>query len=398
MVTVGATGEVALTERPTAVARSIRQRVFSGIQPSGNFHLGNYLGAIRNWVDQQAAFDNIFCIVDLHALSQPTTRELLRANILSLANVLLASGLDPAQSIIFVQSDVREHTELCWLLGSVTQYGELRRMTQFKDKAGGKDERVSAALLFYPVLQAADILLYDTNRVPVGEDQKQHIELTRDIGARFNARYGETFVLPEPDIKTAGARVMSLEDPTRKMSKSDANPNAAIALTDDADTIRRKIRRAVTDSGSEVLAAPDKPALTNLLTIYSLLSGEPIPAIETRYAGKGYGAFKSDLAEVVVTSLAPIQTRLAELNKDPEVARAVLTDGAERARTRAAVKMTEVRDAWVSVPVDRRIALANDDRLVNGERRDQAADVRVLDVIQRRRGARVHTSDTPDRG
>jgi tryptophanyl-tRNA synthetase len=344
VVTVGATGEVALTERPTAVARTVRQRVFSGIQPSGNFHLGNYLGAIRNWVDQQAAFDNIFCIVDLHALSQPTTRELLRANILSLANVLLASGLDPAQSIIFVQSDVREHTELCWLLGSVTQYGELRRMTQFKDKAGGKDERVSAALLFYPVLQAADILLYDTNRVPVGEDQKQHIELTRDIGARFNARYGETFVLPEPDIKTAGARVMSLEEPTRKMSKSDANPNAAIALTDDADTIRRKIRRAVTDSGSEVLAAPEKPALTNLLTIYSLLSGESIPAIETRYAGKGYGAFKSDLAEVVVSSLAPIQTRLAELNQDPEVARAVLTEGAERARTRAAVKMTEVQD------------------------------------------------------
>ena len=344
MVTAGATGEVALTERPTAVARTTRQRVFSGIQPSGNFHLGNYLGAIRNWVDQQADFDNIFCIVDLHALSQPTTRESLRANILSLANVLLASGLDPAQSIIFVQSDVREHTELCWLLSSVTQYGELRRMTQFKDKAGGKDEQVSAALLFYPVLQAADILLYDTNRVPVGEDQKQHIELTRDIGARFNARYGETFVLPEPDIKTAGARVMSLEDPTRKMSKSDANPNAAIALTDDADTIRRKIRRAVTDSGSEVLAAPDKPALTNLLTIYSLLSGEPIPAIEARYAGKGYGAFKSDLAEVVVSSLAPIQARLAELNQDPEVARAILTEGAERARTRAAVKMTEVRD------------------------------------------------------
>jgi tryptophanyl-tRNA synthetase len=344
VVTVGATGEVALTERPAAVGRTVRQRVFSGIQPSGNFHLGNYLGAIRNWVDQQSAFDNIFCIVDLHALSQPTTRELLRANILSLANVLLASGLDPAQSIIFVQSDVREHTELCWLLGSVTQYGELRRMTQFKDKAGGKDERVSAALLFYPVLQAADILLYDTNRVPVGEDQKQHIELTRDIGARFNARYGETFVLPEPDIKTAGARVMSLEDPSRKMSKSDANPNAAIALTDDADTIRRKIRRAVTDSGSEVLAAPDKPALSNLLMIYSLLSDEPIPAIETRYAGKGYGAFKSDLAEVVVSSLAPIQARLAELNQDPEVARTILSDGAERARRRAAVKMTEVRD------------------------------------------------------
>jgi tryptophanyl-tRNA synthetase len=344
VVSAGATGEVALTEKPTAVARTTRQRVFSGIQPTGNFHLGNYLGAIRNWVDQQADFDNIFCIVDLHALSQPTTRDSLRSNILNLANVLLASGLDPLESIIFVQSDVREHTELCWLLSSVTQYGELRRMTQFKDKAGGKDEQVSAALLFYPVLQAADILLYDTNKVPVGEDQKQHIELTRDIGARFNARYGETFVLPQPDIKSAGARVMSLEDPSRKMSKSDANPNAAIALTDDADTIRRKIRRAVTDSGSEVLASPGKPALTNLLTIYSLLSGEPMSVIETRYAGKGYGAFKSDLAEVVVSSLAPIQSRLADLNQNPEVAQAILTEGAERARMRAAFKMNDVRD------------------------------------------------------
>ncbi len=344
MVTAHATGDVALTDKSVAVARKARQRVFSGIQPTGNFHLGNYLGAIRNWVDQQAEFDNVFCIVDLHALSQPTTKESLRSNILGLANVLLASGLDPSQSIIFVQSDVREHTELCWLLSSVTQYGELRRMTQFKDKAGGKDEQVSAALLFYPVLQAADILLYDTDRVPVGEDQKQHIELTRDVAARFNARYGETFVLPQPDIKTAGARVMSLEDPMKKMSKSDANLNATIALADDADSIRRKIRRAVTDSGSEVIATPDKPALTNLLTIYSLLSGDPIPAIEAQYAGKGYGAFKSDLADIVVASLAPIQSRLAELREDPEVARAILNDGSERARDRAAAKMAEVRD------------------------------------------------------
>ena len=326
-------------------ASGTRQRVFSGIQPTGNFHLGNYLGAIRNWVRQQAGYDNTFCIVDLHALSQPTTRETLRHNTLSLANVLLAAGLDPSQSIIFVQSDVREHTELCWLLSSVTQFGELRRMTQFKDKAGGKDEQVSAALFFYPVLQAADILLYDTNLVPVGEDQKQHIELTRDIGARFNARYGETFVLPQPDIKPVGARVMSLEDPTKKMSKSDASPNATIALADDPETIRRKIRRAVTDSGSDVVATPDKPALTNLLTIYSLLSEEPISTIEARYAGKGYGAFKSDLADVVVSSLAPIQARLAELSQDPDIARSVLADGAERARTRAVAKMIQVREA-----------------------------------------------------
>lgn len=321
-----------------------KAKVFSGIQPSGNFHLGNYLGAIRNWVAQQADYDNVFCIVDLHALSLTTTRESLRANTIDLANVLLASGLDPSQSIIFVQSDVREHTELCWLLSSVTQYGELRRMTQFKDKSSGKDEQVSAALFFYPILQAADILLYDTNLVPVGEDQKQHIELTRDIAARFNARYGDTLVLPEPDIKATGARVMSLEDPSKKMSKSDASPNAAIALTDSPDTIRRKIRRAVTDSGSDVVASPDKPALTNLLTIYSLLSGESIPTIEERYQGKGYGAFKGDLADVVVDSLEPIQARLAELNADPSIARAILSDGAARARDRAEAKMSQVRE------------------------------------------------------
>jgi tryptophanyl-tRNA synthetase len=321
-----------------------RLQVFSGIQPTGNFHLGNYLGAIRNWAAQQDQYDNIFCIVDLHALSQTTPQDSLRANTISLANVLLAAGLDPAQSIIFVQSDVREHSELCWILGAVTQFGELRRMTQFKDKAGGKDEQVSGALFYYPVLQAADILLYDTNLVPVGEDQKQHIELTRDIGARFNARYGETFVLPRPDIKATGARVMSLEDPSRKMSKSDASPNASIALTDEADTIRRKIRRAVTDSGSEVVAAPDKPALTNLLTIFSLLSGDPIPALEERYSGKGYGVFKSDLADVVVAALAPIQERLAQLEANPDRARAVLTAGADRARVRAAAKMADVRE------------------------------------------------------
>lgn len=344
MVGVKAAGSLAVAERPAVITGSERQKVFSGIQPSGNFHLGNYLGAIRNWVAQQADYDNVFCIVDLHALSLPTTRDSLRANIIGLANVLLASGLDPAQSIIFVQSDVREHTELCWLLSSVTQFGELRRMTQFKDKAGGKDEQVSAALFFYPVLQAADILLYDTNLVPVGEDQKQHVELTRDIATRFNSRYGETFVLPKPDIKAAGARVMSLEDPTKKMSKSDASPNASIALTDDAHTVRRKIRRAVTDSGSEVTASPDKPALTNLLTIYSLLSGLPLSTLEDQYRGKGYGAFKSDLAEIVVDSLAPIQLRLAELNDDPEIARGILAEGAERARVRAAAKMDQVRD------------------------------------------------------
>jgi tryptophanyl-tRNA synthetase len=318
-------------------------RIFSGIQPTGAKHFGNYSGGFRQYAATQEDAEAFFCIVDLHSITTPQDPETLREATLDLAAMLIATGLDPDRSTIFVQSHVPAHAECAWLLGCVATFGELRRMTQFKDKAGGKDEQVSAALLFYPVLQAADILLYDTDKVPVGEDQKQHIELTRDIGARFNARYGETFILPQPDIKAAGARVMSLEDPTRKMSKSDTNPNAAIALTDDADTIRRKIRRAVTDSGSEVLASPDKPALTNLLTIYSLLSGEPIPVIEARYAGAGYGAFKSDLAEVVVSSIAPIQARLADLNKNPEVARAILADGAERARTRAAAKMTDVR-------------------------------------------------------
>jgi tryptophanyl-tRNA synthetase len=332
--------------RPKPSTRSpqaVKPKVFSGIQPSGNFHLGNYLGAIRNWVRQQADYDNIFCIVDLHALSLPTSRQSLRENTIQLANVLLASGLDPEQSIIFVQSDVREHTELCWILSSVTNFGELRRMTQFKDKSAGKDE-VSSALFFYPVLQAADILLYDTNLVPVGEDQKQHIELTRDVGNRFNVRYGETFVLPEPDIKPAGARVMSLDDPSKKMSKSDSNPNSAIALLDTPDVIRRKFRRAVTDSGSEVVSAPDKPALTNLLTIYSLLSDEPIAAVEERYVGKGYGQFKDDLADIVIATLAPIQSRLAELTQNPELARQVLAQGAARARARALPKMDQVRE------------------------------------------------------
>src|SRR5215211_219259 len=254
-------------------AAGARLRVFSGIQPSGTSHIGNYLGAIRNWVQQQELYDNIFCIVNLHAITLPTTRDSLLQNTLNMVNTLIASGIDPKQSILFVQSDVPEHAELSWILSSVTQFGELRRMTQFKDKTKGQDEAVSAALFTYPILQAADILAYDTHLVPVGEDQKQHIELARDIAQRFNARYGETFVVPQPDIKAEGARIMALDDPTKKMSKSSDSPGSYIALTDDADTIRRKIRRAVTDSGSEVVGGPDKPALNNLISIYALFSG-----------------------------------------------------------------------------------------------------------------------------
>jgi tryptophanyl-tRNA synthetase len=321
-----------------------RRRVFSGIQPSGNIHIGNYLGAIRNWVDQQELYDNVFCIVNLHAITLPTTRDSLLANTLNMANTLIAAGIDPSKSILFLQSDVPEHAELSWILSSVTQFGELRRMTQFKDKAGGQDEAVSAALFTYPVLQAADILAYDTDLVPVGDDQKQHIELARDIAQRFNARYGETFVVPKPDIKAEGARIMALDDPTKKMSKSTGGPASYIALTDDADTIRRKIRRAVTDSGSEVTGGPDKPALTNLLTIYSLFSGESVQQIEERYAGKGYGAFKQDLGKIVVEAVVPIQQRLAELEADSSIALDALKEGAQRAREIAVRKIVEVRD------------------------------------------------------
>jgi tryptophanyl-tRNA synthetase len=321
-----------------------RKRVFSGIQPSGDSHIGNYLGAIRNWVLQQEQYDNVFCIVNLHALTLPTTRDGLIQNSISMANVLLASGIDPAKSVLFLQSDVHQHTELCWLLGSVATFGELRRMTQFKDKAGTNDEMVSSALFYYPVLMAADILLYDTDLVPVGDDQKQHIELARDVAQRFNGRYEGGLVVPQPDIKAEGARIMSLDDPTRKMSKSVGGPNSCIFLTDEPSVIARKIKRAVTDSGSVVEATPDKPALRNLLTIYSLFSGEPIPEIEKRYEGKGYGAFKSDLAEVVVEALGPIQRRLTELNADPSIALAVLNDGAARAREVAERTMVRVRE------------------------------------------------------
>jgi tryptophanyl-tRNA synthetase len=321
-----------------------RKRVFSGIQPSGDSHIGNYLGAIRNWVVQQEQYDNVFCIVNLHALTLPTIPEQLIENSIGMTNVLLAAGIDPANSILFLQSDVREHSELCWLLASVCTYGELSRMTQFKDKTSGKgDESISSSLFFYPILQAADILLYDTDLVPVGDDQKQHIELARDIAQRFNGRYDGGLVVPQPDIKKDGARIMSLDDPTRKMSKSVGGPNSCIYLVDDADTITRKIKRAVTDSGSTVEATPDKPALTNLLTIYSLFSGESIETIVQRYEGKGYGAFKSELAEVVVNGLAPIQQRLVDLNGDPSYARNVLSEGADRARETAVRTMERVR-------------------------------------------------------
>ncbi|MBA2470413.1 MAG: tryptophan--tRNA ligase [Chloroflexia bacterium] len=335
-----------LTTHQTGADSAIERlpRVFSGIQPSGNFHLGNYLGAIRNWVKQQDLYANTFCIVDLHALSLATTREGLQENIRNLATIIVASGIDPEHCTLFVQSDVAEHSELCWILQSVTQFGELRRMTQFKDKSGGQDESVSSALFTYPVLQAADILLHDAELVPVGEDQKQHIELTRDVAHRFNQRYGETLVLPRPDIKEEGARIMALDDPTKKMSKSSPNPNSYVALGDTPDIIRRKIKRAVTDSGSEIVVDPDKPALSNLISIYAILTEQTPAEVQEAFVGKGYGAFKSDLGDVIVAAIEPIQRRLAELDASPEIIEEVLRSGAVKARDYARGTMIRVRD------------------------------------------------------
>src|SRR5579875_495421 len=323
-----------------------RPRVFSGMQPTGGAHLGNYLAAVRTWGRQQDLYDNIFCMVDLHAMTLPYDASTLRDRTLELASVFLAAGIDPERSILFVQSDVREHSELCWILSNVASDGELHRMIQYKEKSASSGEFVSSGILFYPVLMAADILLYDTDLVPVGDDQRQHVELTRDVAIRFNNMFGETFIVPKADIKETGARIMSLEDPTKKMSKSDPSPNGRIDLSDSPDEIRRKIRRAVTDSGSEVrYDEENKPAISNLLGIYSLLADLPIPEIEARYAGKGYGDFKKDLAEVVVEHLEPIQRRLARYEADPSSVVTILTDGADRARQRAAAKMEQVRAA-----------------------------------------------------
>jgi tryptophanyl-tRNA synthetase len=328
-----------------------RPRVFSGIQPSGALHLGNLLGAIRNFVAIQETHDCVFCVVDLHAITVRQERKELRRNTLGVANTFLAAGIDPERSIVVVQSQMHQHTELAWILNTIAYMGELRRMTQFKDKTGGGEgESVAVGLFDYPVLMAADILLYQADAVPVGEDQKQHVELTRDLAERFNKAFGKTFTVPEPLIREEGARVMGLDDPTKKMSKSAGSVYNYIALDDAADDIRRKVRRAVTDSGTEVRPGADKPALTNLLSIYGLLVGEPVPTIVERYAGKGYADFKQDLAEVVVAALAPVQQRLRELEADPGFTLSVLADGAERAEAIAERTMTRVRERLGLLP------------------------------------------------
>ncbi|GMA64837.1 tryptophan--tRNA ligase [Alicyclobacillus fastidiosus] len=307
------------------------KRVFSGIQPSGNLTIGNYLGAMKNFVRLQHEADCLFCVVDMHAITVPQEPADLRQNSRNLAALYLAAGIDPSKSTVFIQSHVPAHAELGWLLQCIAYYGELGRMTQFKDKSAAKDV-VTAGLFTYPALMAADILLYGTDLVPVGEDQKQHLELTRDIAQRFNNRFGDTFVIPEPYIPKFGGRIMSLENPEKKMSKSDESAGAYIAILDDAAVIRKKISRAVTDSDREVRYDVDaKPAVSNLMTIFGLFTDMTMEQVTEHFRGVGYGPFKKELAEVVVDGLAPVQARYRELIESDEVDK-VLRDGAEKAR------------------------------------------------------------------
>jgi tryptophanyl-tRNA synthetase len=324
--------------------------VFSGIQPTGEIHLGNLIGAIRHWVVDQRTDDCLFCAVDLHAITVPQDPAVLRRKTFELVAILLAAGIDPERSIVFVQSHVPQHAELAWVLDCLVQFGELRRMTQFKDKSSRQQEAsVTGGLFSYPALMAADILLYRTDRVPVGEDQQQHLELTRDIAMRFNQRFGETFVVPKAAIPAVGARIMDLQDPTSKMSKSQDTPGN-IRLIDPPDVLRRKVKTAVTDSGREIVAREDKPAITNLLTILSVATDRPIDELERAYEGKGYADLKRDLAEALVGFLAPFQRRYSELVADMAELEKVLRRGAERATELAAPMLADVYDRVGFVP------------------------------------------------
>ncbi|MFC2007688.1 tryptophan--tRNA ligase [Chloroflexota bacterium] len=319
------------------------KRVFSGIQPTGDIHIGNYLAAIKHWVMMQDNYDNIFCIVDLHAITVPQDPKVLRAKVREVTGLLLAAGIDPERSIVFTQSDIGAHAELAWLLNCFIPMGWMQRMTQFKEKSVKQREQVSVGLFDYPALMAADILLYRTDAVPVGEDQKQHVELARDTAQRFNSIYGETFVLPEPMIPDVGARIMGLDDPTKKMSKSEDNSSHAINLLDPSDTIRSKVMKATTDSLREIRFDKNRPGINNLLTIYQLFTGRDNAEIESQFTGKGYGDFKKDLAEVVTESLRPLQDRYRELTAEPGHINSILEDGASRARPLAERTLKEVK-------------------------------------------------------
>jgi tryptophanyl-tRNA synthetase len=318
-----------------------QKRVFSGIQPTGDFHVGSYTGALRNWVVMQDHYETIYCVVDLHAMTIPYEVEDMRAARIETARMLLAVGVDPDRSLLYYQSEVPQHVELAWILGTMTGLGQLERMTQFKEKADRA--RQNLGIFAYPVLQAADILVHKAHAVPVGDDQAQHLELTRDLAQRFNARFGEEFPLPETITPEIGARVMSLTDPTSKMSKSDPSPKSRILLKDEPDEITRKIKSAVTDTGTDVLYDWDsKPGISNLLELFSVFSGRPIAELVAEYGAAGYGAFKMAAADAIGQGLAPIRARYEALDRS-EVEK-VMARGAEHARTRAEAEMESVRE------------------------------------------------------
>jgi tryptophanyl-tRNA synthetase len=332
-----------------------RPRVFSGIQPTADsFHIGNYLGALRQWVTLQETHDTVYCVVDLHAITVPQQPADLRRRTRVAAAQLFAAGLDPDRSIVFVQSHLPEHAELAWVLSCITGFGEASRMVQFKDKsAKGGAEAASVGLFTYPILQAADILLYDTDQVPVGEDQRQHLELTRDLAQRFNHRFGQTFVVPGPYILPAVAKITDLQDPSIKMSKSASTPQGIIDVLEDPGSVRRKIMRAVTDTDGEVRVDEQaKPGVTNLLRIYSALAGQPVGELEKRYAGAGYGTFKKELAEVVVDALAPVRERTEKLLANETELDRMLASGAAKARALAGPTLARVREKVGFLPAN----------------------------------------------
>ncbi len=325
-------------------------RIFSGIQPTGRKHLGNYIGAIRQYVEGQerAGGDAIYCIVDLHAISVAYDPVELRERVYDTTAILIAAGIDPDRSILFRQSDVREHTELTWLLSAVTSHGDLNRMTQFKDKTGKQRELASAALFLYPVLMAADVLAYRADDVPVGDDQRQHVELMREIGRRFNERFGggrDILVVPDHRIPEVGGRVMDLQDPTSKMSTTGGTEQGTVLVLDEADVVRKKVMSAVTDSGSEVVRAPDKAGISNLIEILSVVRGIEPQAIEAEFEGSGYGDFKRAVADAVVGYLEPVRERFSELRGDEAELERILAAGAEKARAIAGPVLAEVREA-----------------------------------------------------
>ncbi len=319
-------------------------RIFSGIQPTGRKHLGNYIGAIRQYVDAQERGEAIFCIVDLHATTVPYDPAALRRSVLDTAAMLLAAGLDPARCVLFRQADLAEHPELCWLLCSVTAHGDLNRMHQFKEKSARQRELVSAGLFLYPVLQAADVLAYRAEEVPVGADQRQHIELMRDIALRFNERFGETLVVPHHRIPEVGARIMDLQVPERKMSTTDSTEQGTIYVLDEPSAIVKKFRSAVTDSGRDIIRSPEKPGISNLIEVMAVIGETESADVELKFDGAGYGSFKQAVGDAVVEFLAPVRERYTDLRADEGALEAVLGEGAERARAVARETLADVRE------------------------------------------------------